>query len=493
MSLIAAAIHAAEGLPAPDVLRRAAISWLVEGQRRELLALPASAAADFARDMRARPIAEHVDAANDQHYELPPEFFRLVLGPRLKYSSGLYRTGSTLAEAEEIGLSETCRHAGLVDGQRILELGCGWGSLSLWMAEHYPHARITAVSNSHGQRRHIEAQARERRLGHLTVLTCDANPFEPREPFRRIVPVETFEHMANWDQLLGRARSWLEPDGRLFLHVFSSQTAPYRFTHEDPSDWIGKYFFTGGFMPSHDLIRDFGDIFTVEADWRWSGKHYEKTALDWLANMDRHDLAIRRLMRDVYGKDAELCRRRWRLFFLANAGLFGQPGREGWGVPHHPVAPPSSSASSSVSAFLAAMSAAISAPSLPAASRKAGSPSSRATASAIFSGEASRSSIRPAPRDVTRMALSRWSRRPGRTSRGRPAISGRITEPWPPWVTNSAALSNRAPCGAVATTWTLPGAGNPAGSSAGPRVTRPRTGRAPRAAMVRRSRSSCAS
>jgi len=339
MSLLAAAIHAAEGLPAPDALRRAAISWLVEGQRRALLALPAEAASDFARDMRARPIAEHVEAANDQHYELPAAFFRLVLGPRLKYSSCLYRTGFSLAEAEELALAETCVHAGLVDGQKILELGCGWGSLSLWMAERFPHAAITAVSNSHGQRRHIEAQARDRRLTNLTVVTCDANQFAPTGRFDRIVSVEMFEHMANWDRLLGRARGWLEPDGRLFLHVFSSRTAPYRFTHEDPSDWIGKYFFTGGFMPSQDLIRDFGDIFTVEADWRWSGKHYEKTALDWLASMDRHDLEVRRIMRDVYGEDAELWRRRWRLFFLATAGLFGHRGGEEWGVSHYRLKP----------------------------------------------------------------------------------------------------------------------------------------------------------
>lgn len=339
MSLITAAIHAAENLPAPDSLRRAAISWLVEAQRKELLALPADAPAIFARDMRLRPIAEHVEAANDQHYELPPEFFRLVLGPRLKYSSCLYRHGASLAEAEDMALAETCEHAGLSDGQSILELGCGWGSLSLWMAERYPHARITSVSNSHGQRRHIEAQARARRLTNLTVITADANQFEPAGVFDRIVSVEMFEHMANWAQLLGRARTWLKPDGRLFLHVFSSRRAPYRFSHEDSSDWIGKHFFTGGFMPSHDLIRDFGDIFTVEADWRWNGKHYEKTALDWLANMDRHDLAVRRIMRDVYGEDAELWRRRWRLFFLATAGLFGHRGGEEWGVSHYRLAP----------------------------------------------------------------------------------------------------------------------------------------------------------
>jgi len=339
MSLLAAALHAAESLPAPDGLRRAAISWLVEGQRKALLALPQDAPAVFARDMRLRPIAEHVAAANDQHYELPPEFFRLVLGPRLKYSSGLYTKGGDLAEAEDLALAETCAHAGLDDGQRILELGCGWGSLSLWMAQRYPSSTIIAVSNSHGQRRHIEAQARTRRLTNLTVITADANKFEPEGQFDRVVSVEMFEHMANWAQLLGRVKTWLRPEGRLFLHVFSSRTAPYRFTHEDPNDWIGKYFFTGGFMPSHDLIRDFDDLFTVEADWRWNGKHYEQTALDWLANMDRHDLAIRRIMRDVYGQDAELWRRRWRLFFLATAGLFGHRGGEEWGVSHYRLAP----------------------------------------------------------------------------------------------------------------------------------------------------------
>jgi len=339
MSLLSAAIHAAEGLPAPDVLRKAVISHLVEGQRRELLDLPPDAAASFVRDMRLRPIAEHVEAANDQHYELPAEFFRLVLGPRLKYSSALYRRGSSLAQAEELALEETCRHADLRDGYRILELGCGWGSLSLWMAASYPNARITAVSNSNGQREHIEARAREKGLQNLTVVTADANAFEPEGAFDRIVSVEMFEHMANWEGLLKRARGWLRPDGRLFLHVFSSRTAPYRFAHEDPSDWIGRYFFTGGFMPSHDLIRDFGDIFKVEEDWRWSGRHYERTALDWLANMDREDLAVRRIMREVYGADAELWRRRWRLFFLATAGLFGHRGGEEWGVSHYRLKP----------------------------------------------------------------------------------------------------------------------------------------------------------
>ncbi|MFN3858366.1 MAG: SAM-dependent methyltransferase [Caulobacter sp.] len=340
MNLIKSALNAAESLPAPDAVRRAAISWLVERQRLDLLGQGEAARRAFARDMRERAIAEHTEAANDQHYELPPEFFGIVLGPRLKYSSCLYDDASTtLEEAEVRALDETCAHADLKDGQTILELGCGWGSLSLWMAERYPSARIISVSNSHGQRGHIEARAAERGLTNLTVITADANAFETSERFDRVVSVEMFEHMANWHALLGRVRGWLKPDGRLFLHVFSHRTSPYRFSHEDADDWIGKYFFTGGFMPSHDLIQDFGELFTLEKDWRWNGRHYERTALDWLSNMDREDLAVRRIMRDVYGEEAGVWRRRWRLFFLATAGLFGHRGGEEWGVSHYLLKP----------------------------------------------------------------------------------------------------------------------------------------------------------
>jgi len=340
MDLLKTAINAAESLPAPDSIRRAAISWLVEKQRLDLLGLPDSLAKEFARDMRARPIAEHTDAANEQHYEVPAEFFRLVLGPRLKYSSCLYDDGArTLGQAEDRALAVTCEHAGLKDGQDVLELGCGWGSLSLWMAANYPASRITSVSNSHGQREHIEAQAKARGLTNLKVITADANAFQPDGDFDRVVSVEMFEHMANWGELLGRVRTWLRPEGRLFIHIFSHRSQPYRFSHEDQDDWIGKYFFTGGFMPSHDLIRDFSDLFEVEQDWKWNGVHYQKTALDWLANMDREDLAVRRIMKATYGNEAGVWRRRWRLFFLATAGLFGHRDGQEWGVSHYLLKP----------------------------------------------------------------------------------------------------------------------------------------------------------
>jgi cyclopropane-fatty-acyl-phospholipid synthase len=340
MSLLRNAINVFAEAPAPDSISRAAISYLVERTRRDLAKAPATADADFASEMARRPIAEHTDAANDQHYEVPSEFFLACLGPRLKYSSCLYPTGrETLAQAEEIALAETCEHAGLTDGQDILELGCGWGSLSLWMAQRYPNAQITSVSNSASQKRFIDDCARGLGVKNLTVVTCDMNDFNIGSRFDRIVSVEMFEHMANWRDLLTRTRGWLKPEGRLFLHVFSHNTAPYRFEVKDKNDWIAQHFFTGGVMPSHNLIRSFSDIYSVEQDWRWSGEHYERTALHWLENFDRSEDRIWPALVETYGADARLWKRRWRLFFLATAGLFGHAGGAEWGVSHYLLKP----------------------------------------------------------------------------------------------------------------------------------------------------------
>lgn len=341
MSLLASTLHAFEGAPLPDAVRRAAIGLLVTGARRNLDAAPPQSAARFAREMEARPIAEHVEAANAQHYELPAPFFQAVLGPQLKYSSALYTSGAhTLAEAEEAALSETAAHAELRDGQTILELGCGWGSLSLWMARALPSARIVSVSNSASQGAFIRARAEERGLTNLTVVTADMNDFiPPLSAFDRIVSVEMFEHMANWRALLTRARTWLKPDGKLFLHVFTHRSTPYRFDADDEADWIAHHFFTGGVMPSHDLAGQFPDLFRVQADWRWSGVHYARTAEAWLANYDRNGELIRPILAQTYGGDAILWGRRWRLFFLATAGLFGHRGGSEWGVSHYLMAP----------------------------------------------------------------------------------------------------------------------------------------------------------
>lgn len=336
MSFAAQASRMAELLPLPDSLTSFGIARLVQRTQRKLATVNAGFEQDFVAAMSRRPIAEFTADANAQHYEVPAAFFELVLGPRRKYSCCLYEPNTlNLAQAEESALAETCRNAGLADGQTILELGCGWGSLSLWMAERYPHARIVAVSNSHSQRASIEATAAERGLRNLRVITADMNLFESVEKFDRIVSVEMFEHMSNWQSLLGRARQWLAPHGRLFLHVFSHRSRPYRFDPEDKSDWIAQHFFTGGIMPSHGLIRHFSHMFDVEAEWRWNGQHYRRTALDWLANFDLNAEAIGRILHDTYGADAPLWRRRWRLFFLATGGLFGFQNGTEWGVSHY--------------------------------------------------------------------------------------------------------------------------------------------------------------
>jgi cyclopropane-fatty-acyl-phospholipid synthase len=339
MSLIEAAARAVERAPIPDVLTRMGVDFLVARARRKLDAESPAAESLFARDMRDYPIALHTDEANAQHYEVPAAFFELVLGPHRKYSSCLYEAGDSLAGAEARALAETCVHAGLRDGQNVLELGCGWGSLSLWMAEHYPASRITAVSNSSSQRTFIEGEAARRSLANLTVITCDMNDFVPAGAFDRVVSVEMFEHMSNWRGLLERVAGWLRPEGRLFLHVFTHRNRPYRFDHGDKADWIAQHFFTGGIMPSHGLIRHFPDLFELEVEWRWSGEHYRRTAEHWLANFDRNAAVIEAILAATYGADAAIWKRRWRIFFLATAGLFGDSGGAVWGVSHYRLRP----------------------------------------------------------------------------------------------------------------------------------------------------------
>jgi cyclopropane-fatty-acyl-phospholipid synthase len=338
--MIALATNAVERLKLPDTLTRLGIEFLVGRTSRKLAAVPGDFEQRFAAGFGGFPIAEHTDDANAQHYELPEGFFGLALGPRRKYSCCLYGPGvETLEAAEEFALTETCAHAALANGQDILELGCGWGSLSLWMAAHYPASRITAVSNSHSQRAYIEGQAAAVGLSNLTVITADMNVFAPPATYDRVVSVEMFEHMANWRALLARVRTWLRPEGKLFIHVFTHRSAPYRFDHRDEGDWIAKHFFTGGIMPSHGLMRHFPDLFAVEREWRWAGSHYQRTANHWLENYDRNEAAIMALLRGVYADEAKLWQRRWRLFFLATAGLFGYRGGEEWGVSHYLLTP----------------------------------------------------------------------------------------------------------------------------------------------------------
>lgn len=336
MSFVSTMIGTAERVPLPDVIVRAAIHRLCSRTAMRLAEGNVESDAWFSDEMAARAIAEYTDEANAQHYEVPAAFFANVLGPNRKYSCCFYKEeASTLQEAEEEALRQTVEHADLADGQSILELGCGWGSLALWMARQFPHSQITAVSNSNSQREYIEAEAGKRGLANLRVITSDMNMFDPGQKFDRVVSVEMFEHMMNWRELMTRVRSWLKPDGRFFMHIFTHRSGSYLFNRADGEDWIAQHFFTGGVMPSHHLIRRYADLFTVEKEWRWSGTHYRRTAQNWLARFDAHREAIEPILREVHGNDTGLWMRRWRWFFLATAGLFGYAEGSEWGVSHY--------------------------------------------------------------------------------------------------------------------------------------------------------------
>ncbi len=291
----------------------------------------------FIRDMDAGPIAPVPDKANEQHYELPAPFFRQVLGHRLKYSGCRFDGAShDLDAAEDAALAATCRHAGLADGQRVLELGCGWGSLTLWMAAAYPSSRITAVSNSAPQRAFIEARAAERGLGNVRVVTADMNDYAPDDgPFDRAVSIEMFEHMRNWRRLLERIAGWLRPGGRLLVHVFCHRDSTYAFQPEGAANWMGRHFFTGGIMPADGLMLEFQDHLRHRGQWRWNGCHYMQTANAWLANLDARAATVMPVLEDTYGRDAERWHQRWRVFFMACAELFGLRGGDEWWVVHH--------------------------------------------------------------------------------------------------------------------------------------------------------------
>lgn len=287
--------------------------------------------------LHAGPIAQATDAANRQHYEVPAAFFEAVMGSHLKYSCGYWPDGvQTLDAAEAAMLALSCERAGLADGQDILELGCGWGSLTLWMAAQYPRAHITAVSNSRSQRRFIQARARARGLRNLQVVTADMNDFAPEQSFDRVVSVEMFEHMHNWPALLARVRDWLRPEGRLFLHVFAHRHYSYPFVDEGSDDWMARHFFTGGLMPSAELPMRFQGDLQLTRHWWIDGRHYRATCEAWLANQDRRRNEILRLFAaDGDAADAARWFRRWRLFFLACSELFGYRDGSEWGVGHY--------------------------------------------------------------------------------------------------------------------------------------------------------------
>jgi cyclopropane-fatty-acyl-phospholipid synthase len=288
--------------------------------------------------LRAAEVALHTDAANVQHYELPPEFFLHCLGRRLKYSSAYYPRGSeSLDEAEDAMLELYGERAELADGQEILELGCGWGSLTLWMAERYRNAKICAVSNSKLQREHIEARCEERGLHNVRVVTTDVNRLElPAARFDRCVSIEMFEHMRNYDTLLARIACWLRPQGKLFVHIFAHRTLMYPFETAGSDNWMGRHFFTGGLMPATDTLLWFQRDLQVEQHWQLDGTHYERTANHWLRNQDNRREQVLAVLTEFYGAGhAQLWFQRWRMFWMACAETFGYDNGREWLVAHY--------------------------------------------------------------------------------------------------------------------------------------------------------------
>ncbi|MBT3346681.1 MAG: class I SAM-dependent methyltransferase [Gemmatimonadetes bacterium] len=334
----------------PDVAVRAGIRELVRRRRRSLHSdLPPTAIdADFAAKLRQSPVAVATAEANEQHYEVPAPFFEKVLGTHLKYSCCYYPNGDeTLDQAETAMLELTCERADLVDGQKILELGCGWGSLTVWMASHYPNSEIIAVSNSHSQREHIGRRCRSLGLTNVQVLTADANDLAEHSherigdgAFDRVVSVEMFEHMRNWPQLLARIAGWLTPAGRLFLHVFCHRQHPYLYEDRGPNDWMARHFFTGGMMPSDDLLLQFQDHLQIEDRWSVDGRHYQRTANHWLEQLDQQRDEILPILSQTYGhQEAHRWLQRWRLFFMGCAETFGDQGGQEWRVAHYRLRP----------------------------------------------------------------------------------------------------------------------------------------------------------
>jgi cyclopropane-fatty-acyl-phospholipid synthase len=291
----------------------------------------------FVEELKRRPVAPVPAHANEQHYELPASFFLQVLGENLKYSCCLWEDGEkSLDSAERKMLDITLSRADINDGMEVLELGCGWGSATIALAEKFRKSRITAVSNSRLQKETILKRARDRALDNVRVITADMNDFDTADRFDRIVSIEMFEHMNNYEELFSRLYRWLSGGGKLFVHVFCHKNHPYFFETEGSHNWMGRYFFTGGIMPSDDLLPRFRGKLNLERHWRINGTHYRKTADAWAVNMDRRRKEIQKILREHYGApDSRRWFMRWKVFFWACAETFGYDNGNEWGVSHY--------------------------------------------------------------------------------------------------------------------------------------------------------------
>ena len=325
----------------PDSVIRSGIRRLLENKLAEIKADDPEQASritnDFVRMQDQSPIALVPDLANEQHYEVPASFYDEVLGRHRKYSCGYWPEGvESLDAAELAALETTVSRAGIEDGMQVLDLGCGWGSVSLYVAEHFPNCRVLSVSNSNSQRAFIMARAAERGLDNIEVLTCDMNDFAIDRRFDRIVSVEMFEHMRNYGVLFDRIHDWLLPNGQFFLHIFTHRSTPYEYVEKGPSDWMSRHFFTGGIMPSASLPLRFARKLSIDAQWTWNGTHYAKTCRAWLRKMDSNKDAIMPILEETYGaENAGRWCMRWRMFFMACEELFRYRGGNEWFVSHY--------------------------------------------------------------------------------------------------------------------------------------------------------------
>ncbi|MBI9071521.1 MAG: class I SAM-dependent methyltransferase [Melioribacteraceae bacterium] len=287
--------------------------------------------------LKKSPIAVNTADANEQHYEVPTQFYQYALGKNLKYSCGYWdKSTKTLDEAEDKMLELTCKRANIKDGESVLELGCGWGSLTLYMAKNFPNAKITALSNSATQREHILDEAKKLKLENVEIITADINDFSTDRKFDRVVSVEMFEHMRNYETLFNNISNWLKDNGELFVHIFSHKKYAYLFEVKDETDWMSKYFFTGGIMPSDNLLLYFAKKFEVANHWIVNGTHYQKTSEAWLSNMDKNKKSIVPLFEETYGKqNVNMWWAYWRIFFMSCAELWGFKNGKEWFVSHY--------------------------------------------------------------------------------------------------------------------------------------------------------------